>query len=89
VFAFRTRVTCNTELRAARGDHRSHNIELWELGLEGTGKGFVRMTHFNDYEGWKASNPVVSTDGNFMAFQVASTKDEAGVGYGLFCLVSK
>lgn len=38
---------------------------------------------FGDYEGWKASNPVVSTDGKFMAFQVASTKDEAGVGYGI------
>ena len=26
------------------------------------------MTHFNDYEGWKASNPVITTDGNLMAF---------------------
>ena len=42
--------------------------------------------HFNDYEGWKASNPVVSTDGRFMAFQVARTTDEAGVGYGLLLL---
>ncbi len=65
------------------GQHGSHNIDIWKLRLDGTGKNFVRLTHFNDYEGWKASNPVVSTDGKFMAFQVASTKDEAGVGYGI------
>jgi hypothetical protein len=42
-----------------------------------------RLTHFNDYEGGKASNPVVSTDGRFMAFQTARTSDPAGVGYGI------
>ena len=44
------------------------------------------MTRFNDYEGWKASNPVVSTDGRQLAFQAARTADEAGVGYGLLLL---
>jgi hypothetical protein len=43
----------------------------------------VRLTHFNDFEGGKASNPVVSTDGRFMAFQTAKTTDPAGVGYGI------
>ncbi len=43
----------------------------------------MRLTHFNDYEGGKASNPVVSTDGRFMVFQSARSTDEAGVGYGL------
>lgn len=65
------------------GDHGGHNIDLWKLRLDGTGKDFVRMTHFNDYEGWKASNPVISTDGKTMAFQIAKTTDAAGVGYGL------
>lgn len=65
------------------GDHGMREIDIWKLRLDGTGKDFVRLTHFNDYEGWKASNPVVSTDGRFMAFQAAMTKDEAGVGYGL------
>jgi hypothetical protein len=65
------------------GDHGMHNIDIWKLRLDGTGKDFVRLTHFNDYDSWKASNPVISTDGKFMAFQVASTKDEAGVGYGI------
>jgi hypothetical protein len=58
-------------------------IDLWKLKLDGTGKDFVRLTHFNDYEGYKASNGVVSTDGRFMAFQLARTADEAGVGYGI------
>lgn len=59
------------------------NIDIWKLKLDGTGKDFVRLTNFNDYEGGKASNPVVSTDGNYMAFQYARTTDPAGVGYGL------
>jgi hypothetical protein len=37
-------------------------------------------------EGWKASNPAVSTDGRLMAFQVARTADEAGVGYGILLM---
>ncbi len=59
------------------------NIDIWKLRLDGTGKNFVRLTHFNDYEGGKASNPVVSTDGRFMAFQSARAGDPAGVGYGI------
>jgi hypothetical protein len=58
-------------------------IDIWKLKLDGTGKDFVRLTRFNDFTGWKASNPVVSTDGQWMAFQVAKTADEAGVGYGI------
>ena len=65
------------------GKHGYQNIDIYKLKLDGTGKDFVRLTHFNDYEGWKASNPVVSTDGKFMAFQVGRTGDEAGVGYGI------
>ena len=68
------------ELGGKRG---SANIDIWKLKLDGTGKDFVRLTHFNDYEGGKASNPVVSTDGRFMAFQTARTSDAAGVGYGI------
>ncbi len=63
------------------GGHR--HIDIWKLKLDGTGKDFTRLTHFNDFEGYKASNPVVSTDGRFMAFQLARSADEAGVGYGI------
>ena len=65
------------------GNHGPRNIDLYKLRLDGTGKDFVRITHFNDYEGWKASNPVISTDGKIMAFQVAHSADNAGVGYGV------
>jgi hypothetical protein len=41
------------------------------------------LTHFNEYEGGKASNPVVSADGRFMAFQSAKATYPAGVGYGI------
>jgi hypothetical protein len=65
------------------GDRGAGNIDIWKLKLDGTGKDFVRLTNFNDYEGGKASNPVISTDGKLMAFQFAKTTDPAGVGYGL------
>jgi hypothetical protein len=65
------------------GGHGFSQIDIWKLKLDGTGNDFERLTYFNDYEGGKASNPVVSTDGKFMAFQYAKTTDPAGVGYGL------
>jgi len=61
----------------------SHHVDIWKLKLNGTGKNFERLTYFTDYEGYKASNPVVSNDGKMMAFQLAMSKDEAGVGYGV------
>lgn len=65
------------------GNAGAGNIDIWKLKLDGTGTDFTRITFFNDYEGGKASNPVVSTDGRFMAFQSARTTDPAGVGYGI------
>jgi GH43 family beta-xylosidase len=65
------------------GKRGGSNIDIWKLKLDGTGKNFERITHFNDYEGGKASNPVISSNGEYMAFQFANTADPAGVGYGL------
>jgi hypothetical protein len=65
------------------GDAGAGNIDIWKLKLDGSGDTFSRLTFFNDYEGGKASNPVVSTDGRFMAFQSAKATDPAGVGYGI------
>ncbi|MGJ5815094.1 TolB family protein [Paludibaculum fermentans] len=62
------------------------DVDIWKLKLDGTGSSFERLTYFNDYEGWKSSNPVVSTDGRMMAFQVAKSSDEAGVGYGILLM---
>lgn len=78
-----TCVEADRQVDKLGGDHGFRNIDIWKLRLGSNGKDFVRMTHFNDYEGWKASNPVISTDGRYMAFQIAHTADEAGVGYGI------
>ena len=59
------------------------HVDLWKLRLDGGGY-VERLTYFSDYAGYKASNPVVSDDGKFMAFQMAKSKDAAGVGYGIF-----
>ena len=60
-----------------------NHVDLWKLKLDGSG--YVgRLTHFSDYPGYKASNPVVSDDGKFVAFQMARSRDAAGVGHGIF-----
>ncbi len=78
-----TAVEADRQCEQLGGQRGSGNIDIWKLKLDGTGKDFTRLTHFNDYEGGKASNPVISTDGRFMAFQSARTTDPAGVGYGI------
>jgi hypothetical protein len=61
----------------------SSYVDLWKLKLDGSGQ-IERLTYFSDFPGYKSSNPVVSDDGRFMAFQMARSKDPAGVGYGIF-----
>jgi hypothetical protein len=78
-----TTVEADRQCERLGGQRGPGNIDIWKLKLDGTGKDFVRLTNFNDYEGGKASNPVLSTDGRFMAFQAARTTDPAGVGYGI------
>lgn len=78
-----TLVESSKQVEELGGVHGSREIDVWKLRMDGTGKEFVRLTHFNDYEGWKASNPVVSTDGKWIAYQIARAADEAGVGYGI------
>jgi Tol biopolymer transport system component len=64
----------------------SSHIDIWKLGLEPGGGEFVRLTRWGDFEGYKASNPVVSGDGTRMAFQSARNDEPAGVGHGIFIL---
>ncbi len=78
-----TCVEADRQVQTLGGRGGSGNIDIWKLKLDGTGKDMTRLTHFNDFEAGKASNPVVSTDGRFMAFQTAKTTDPAGVGYGI------
>jgi hypothetical protein len=58
-------------------------VDLWRLKLDGSGF-YERLTHFSEYPGYKASNPVVSDDGKFIAFQMAKSTEDAGVGHGIF-----
>ncbi len=76
------RYTC---VECDRQNHRgSGYIDIWKLRLDGTGKDIVRLTHWSDTPGYKASNPVVSPGGKWMAFQSARSREEAGVGHGIF-----
>jgi len=59
------------------------NIDIYKLALDGSGD-LQRLTFFNEYPEGKSSNPVVSDDGRYMAFQMARARDMAGVGYGIF-----
>ena len=61
----------------------SQYIDIYELSLDGSGR-MERLTFFSDFPGFKASNPVVSDDGLFIAFQMARVGDPAGVGRGIF-----
>jgi Tol biopolymer transport system component len=60
-------------------------IDIYKLALDGSSR-MERLTHFADYPGYKASNPVVSDDGRFIAFQYAKLGDQAGVGRGILVL---
>ena len=57
-------------------------IDIYKLALDGSAS-TTRLTFFSDYPGYKASNPVVSDDGRYMAFQFARRGDMAGVGRGI------
>jgi Tol biopolymer transport system component len=67
-------------------EQNSNYIDIWKLKLEPDSKDFTRVTRWGEYPGYKASNPVVSSDGRRIAFQSARSKDAAGVGYGVFVM---
>ena len=56
----------------------SNHVDLWKLRMDGGGYA-ERLTNFSDYPGYKASNPAVSDDGRYIAFQMAMSKDAAGL----------
>jgi hypothetical protein len=73
-----TLVECDKQNRLGPG-----HVDLWKLKLDGSGQ-YERLTYFSDSPGYKASNPVVSDDGRYIAFQMAKSKESAGVGHGIF-----
>ena len=60
-----------------------HYVDIKQLALGGSGR-VERLTHFNDYPGFKSSSPVVSDDGRYMAFQMARVGGAVGSGRGTF-----
>jgi hypothetical protein len=73
-----TLVECDAQNHLGPG-----HIDLWRLKLDGSGE-YTRLTHFSDYLNYKCSNPVVSDDGRYIAFQMGHAGEGAGVGHGIF-----
>ncbi|HYG23737.1 MAG TPA: hypothetical protein VEH04_13215 [Verrucomicrobiae bacterium] len=63
----------------------SRFADIFKLTLDGSGT-YEQVTFFTKYPGYRASNPVVSDDGRFMAFQLAKSTEAAGVGHGIFVM---
>jgi hypothetical protein len=61
-------------------------LDIWRLPLDGGLGSWQRVTHFNRYAGYGASNPVVSPDGKRIAFQLSLADGAEGEGSGLFVL---
>lgn len=66
-------------------------LDIWKLKLDDGGtvhqplpRTWERITYFSEYPGYRGTNPVISDDGRYMAFQLARPVDQAGVGHGLF-----
>ena len=57
--------------------------DIHKLTLDGSGA-MERLTFFADVPTYRSSNPVISDDGRYMAFQMGRSGVAAGIGYGLF-----
>ena len=59
------------------------DIEIWQMALDGSGRS-ERLTHFTEYAGYGANNPVISPDGRKMAFGLRIKGGEHGNARGIF-----
>jgi len=75
-------ITVESDMHDQRGWHYA---DIYKLSLDGSGK-MERLTRFADVPSYRASNPVISDDGGYMAFQMARSGQAAGVGYGIFIM---
>ena len=62
----------------------TNTIEVYRLALDSTGQHYQRLTFFSKVPGFRASNPVVSDDGRYIAFQGSHAESNAGAGCGLY-----
>ena len=58
------------------------SIDIWRLSLDGLAT-YERLTHFNRYRGFYASNPVVHPKGRKFAFQLSIEGGTEGDGDGI------
>lgn len=73
----------STRHHPKRGERTTWDyIDIYKLQLDGSGK-MQRLTFFNDGVKYKATNPVVSDDGRYMAFQYAVVGETTGIGHGI------
>ena len=61
-------------------------LDIWRLKFNAGRRQpeWTQVTFFSQYPPYRGTNPVISDDGRFMAFQMARATDAAGVGYGIF-----
>ncbi len=64
----------------------ARHIDLWKLKLDVDNPSWERLTYFNEGQMYKATNPVVSDDGRYIAFTVAGSHEVAGIGHGIYVL---
>jgi hypothetical protein len=58
------------------------SLDIWKLDLDGS-RNSERLTFFNHYKNFGATNPVISNDGKYMAFQIRENKGLIGNGEGI------
>lgn len=73
----------STRHHPKRGEQTTWDfIDLYILKLDGSGE-MERLTYFNKEAKYKATNPVVSDDGRYMAFQYSVVGETTGIGHGI------
>lgn len=80
IFPDGSRITVESDLHDQRGWHYA---DIYALNLDGSGR-MTRLTRFADVPTYRSSNPVISRDGHYMAFQMGRSGVAAGTGYGIF-----
>jgi hypothetical protein len=77
---------CTTVERAPDAFEGRPALDIWRLRLDAGREEpeWTQVTFFSKYPPYRGTNPVISDDGRFMAFQMARATDAAGVGYGIF-----
>lgn len=74
-----------TLVESNRVTSKGMNLDLWKLKLDTSGT-WERITYFNEYGKFKATNPVIRDDGKFIAFMVARVGEVAGIGHGIYIM---